>query len=409
MYPVDYPGSRILLVDGYGKSNYDYAECMGAVDNSVPLEDIYEQTLVDAGYCFDKYDISGAGSNVHIHPIEFTEDYPPGGPYDLMYDAVVWFTGPDFSSYLFDKRAQQVIRAYMNWGGKIVLAGDRMAYNISPGGLGADSLGGEFLNGIMGCEYIEEMEGAFDKPYVLLEAAPSISVFGGTVPIPMDSLLVYRQCPYLKDMSYVIASSQPDTGYTAQSLLYVLNPGATADPADGAIYVEKPVEGGQCVYINYDLSAFATHHAIECDGSHDPGVPGYNPGYYYGRVDLMRTILEDIFGLVPPFPGGGGGTAGAAPGETYAWALGQNMPNPIASTAEIHFEVARTGHVSIKVYNAMGQLVRVLENKRMEPGRYSVGWDGTNRAGEKVSAGVYFYTMRAGDFSATRKALILRR
>ena len=406
MYPVDYTGARILLVDGYGRNNYDYTDCMAQVDEIVALEDIYENTLSDAGYCFDKYDISGAGSNVHIHPIEYTQDYPVGPPVELMYDAVVWFTGPYFSNYLFDQQAQVALRSYMNSGGKIVLAGDRIAYNMAV--VGEDSLGGEFLNGIMGCEYIEEMEGAFDKPYVYLEAAPSISVFGGAVPIPMDSLLVYRECPYLKDMSYVIASSQPDTGYTAQSLLYVLNPAVTADPSDGAIYVEKPAEGGQCVYINYDLCAFATHQATECDGAHDPNVPGYNAGYYYGRVDLMRTILEDLFSLAPPFPGGGGGHSDTPKATQFRWALGQNMPNPVAVTTEIRFEVARSSDISIKVYNAMGQLVRTLRDGRVQPGRYSVHWDGTNTSGEKVSSGVYFYKMEANKFQATKKMLIVK-
>jgi hypothetical protein len=405
MYPVDYDGTRILLVDGYGRRNYDYTECMAQVDEIVPLEDIYEETLSDAGYCFDKYDVSGAGSNVHIHPIEFGQQYPPpaGG---LMYDAVVWFTGPYFSNYLFDKEAQIALRSYMNSGGKIVLAGDRIAYNMAV--VGEDSIGGEFLNGIMGCQYIEEMEGAFTKPYTYLEAAPSVQVFGGTVPIPMDSLLVYRECPYLKDMSYVVASSQPDTGYVAQSLLYVLNPSATADPADGAIYVEKPAEGGQCVFIDFDLCAMATHQATECDGSHDPGTPAYAPGYYYGRVDLMRTILEDIFNLSPPFPGGGGGHSGTPKETQFRWALGQNMPNPVARTTEIRFEVARSSDISIKVYNAMGQLVRTLKDGRVQPGRYSVHWDGTNTSGEKVSSGVYFYKMEAGKFQATKKMLIVK-
>jgi hypothetical protein len=209
-------------------------------------------------------------------------------------------------------------------------------------------------------------------------------------------------------MSYVVTSWSPDTGYTAQSLLYVLNPAATADPADGAIYVEKPVEGGQCVYINYDLSAFATHQATLCDGSHDPGVPAYNAGYYYGRVDLMRTVLDDLFGLAPA-GGAGVRVPGTHPVAHFGWALEQNMPNPVITTTEIAYEVAQAGRVSIKVYNAMGQLVRVLESRRMEPGCYSVRWDGTNSMGKKVSAGVYFYTMEASRFSATRKVLLLRR
>jgi hypothetical protein len=407
MFPVDYDGAKILLVDGYGRNMYDYTECMAQIDEIVPLEDIYEQTLIDAGYCYDKYDISGAGSNVHIHPIEFVTKGDSINPPEKIYDAVVWFTGPYFSNYLFDKQAQIAIQSYMQQGGKVVLCGDRIANNMAV--VGEDSLGGEFLNGIMGCEYIEEMEGAFDKPYIYLEAADSVHTTGaGTIPIPMDSLLLFRECPFLKDMSYVKASAAPDTGYTAESMLYVLNPAVTADPSDGAIYVEKPLEGGQCVFVDFCLSAMATHTATECDGSTPEGVPTFQPGYYYGRVELMRFILEDVFLLTPPFPGGGGGTSDVPRETQFRWALGQNMPNPVASTTEIRFEVARTSKVSIKVYNAMGQLVSTLKNERMQPGRYSVHWDGTNRSGEKVSSGVYFYKMAAGKFQATHKMLIIK-
>jgi flagellar hook assembly protein FlgD len=63
--------------------------------------------------------------------------------------------------------------------------------------------------------------------------------------------------------------------------------------------------------------------------------------------------------------------------------------------------------VSIKVYNAMGQLVRTLENRRLEPGRYSVTWNAMNSGERKVSSGVYFYRMEASGFSATRKLVIV--
>jgi flagellar hook assembly protein FlgD len=121
----------------------------------------------------------------------------------------------------------------------------------------------------------------------------------------------------------------------------------------------------------------------------------------------MRAILEDLFGL-PSWGTGDGGEAGTPPGDIYTWTLGQNSPNPCVSSTLIRFEVARAGGVSIKVYNALGQLVKVLEDKRMEPGRYSVRWEGTNRVGRQVAAGVYFYTMEAPRFRATRKALVLR-
>jgi flagellar hook assembly protein FlgD len=64
--------------------------------------------------------------------------------------------------------------------------------------------------------------------------------------------------------------------------------------------------------------------------------------------------------------------------------------------------------VSIKVYNAQGQLVNTLVDARMEPGRYSARWDGKNLAGERVASGVYFYKMAAGQFNATKKMLVVR-
>jgi hypothetical protein len=400
MFPPSYTGAKILLVDGYGRRNYDYAECMAADDNIKPLEDIYEQTLIDAGYCYDKYDISGAGSNVHVHPLQFTG-----------YDAVVWFTGPYFSNYLFDKEAQEAIRDYLAGGGKTLFCGDRIAYNLASeddGGVGEDSLGGEFLAGIMGAKYIEEKEGAFTKPYVYLEAAPQVKVFGSPVTVDLDSILIYRECPYLKDMSYMITNADSVPGYRKWPLLYVLNPGAPpADIADGATYVEY-LDVGQSVFLNYDMCAFGTHVRTVCDGTPDVAtIPNYLPGAYYGRVDFMGVVLEDIFGLIPPFPGGGG-MSDVKPTTQFKWALGQNFPNPASAGTEIRFEIARKADVSIKVYNAMGQLVRVLENGRMEPGRYSSHWDGTNMSGNRVSSGVYFYKMEAGTFAATKKMLLVK-
>jgi hypothetical protein len=358
--------------------------------------EIYEKTLADAGYCFDVYNISGGGSSAHIHPLQYTN-----------YDCIFWFTGSYFSNYTVDEEAQIALRAYLGAGGKVVFCGDQLAYSMDPTGSNEDSLGGEFLGGILGTTYQEEMEEPFSKPYVYLEAPATVSVFGTPTPINLDSLLVYRECPTLRDMSYIITNSSPPAGYTAQPLLYMQNPAATADPADGAVYVEVQ-SVGQCVFVNYDLSGFATHRRSECDGTGGGIFEPYLPGAYYGRVDLVEVILNDLFGLVPPFPGGGGGTADVPTQSQFKWALNQNYPNPAKAGTDIRFEIARTSNVSIKVYNAMGQLVSTLENRRLEPGKYSTHWDGTNASGQRVSSGVYFYKMEAGQFGATKKMLVVK-
>jgi hypothetical protein len=390
MFPGTYTGPKVLLVDGYGRRNYDYAECISIVDRNRPLEDIYEATLIDAGYCYDKYDISGAGSNMHIHPIWFDD-----------YDCVVWFTGPYYSNYLFDKEAQQAIRDYLAAGGKAVLCGDRIAYNMAV--VGEDSLGGDFLAGIMGSEYIEEMEGPFDKPHLYAVGVESLQVFGQPVAIDLDTLLVYRECPYLKDMTYVATIDSPPAGYTAQSLMYLTD--ASVGQSDQVVYTEY-LGVGQCAYVNFDLSASANHERGYCSGMAPGNVPDFTAGEYEGRVDLMRVILEDLFGL--PSTGGGGSADVHPPLQGHRWALAQNVPNPSVAGTQIRYETARPAMVTIKVYNALGKEVCTLVDGAKGPGQHSAYWDGRNRRGERVTSGVYFYKMEAGAFSATRKMLVLR-
>ena len=398
MYPDEYSGVKILLVEGNPRRNYDYAPCFAADDNLEFLEDIYERTLVDAGYCYDKYDVTGGGSNQIIHYL---------CTWNTDYDAVVWFTGPYFSDNLFQAEAQREMRNYLAGGGKVLILGDRAAFSAAPeseGGTGEDSLGGEFLSGIMGCDYLSEVQSAFNKPYIYAAGVPSVSVFGTPTPLDLDTVLVYRECPYLKDMSWVRTEPAPPSGYTAQPLLTVLNPDVAQ--ADMGIYIEYQASG-QSVLINFDLGASINHVYRYCDGSIPAGRQAFDPGYYEGRVDLMRAVLQNVFGL-PSGGTGTGGTTDVPDAKAFRWALSQNTPNPVASGTQVSYEVSRPGGVSIKVYDTQGRLVKTLVDAKMDPGRYLAHWDGTNSAGGRVSSGVYFYKMEAGRYSATRKMLVVR-
>jgi hypothetical protein len=194
-------------------------------------------------------------------------------------------------------------------------------------------------------------------------------------------------------------------------LLDVLNEDALASPAHGGTYVEYILMGprpGQSVFLNFDLSSVLNHNTGHCTGITPDPAPNFAEGEYDGRVELVRTILEDIFGLTPPFPGGGGGTSGVGHEPATRWALNQNAPNPSLSGTTIWFEVASSGKVEIRVYDSRGRLVRVLEDRRFEPGKHAVTWDGTNSSGKHVASGVYFYKMEAGDFTSIRKMIVLR-
>ena len=93
--------------------------------------------------------------------------------------------------------------------------------------------------------------------------------------------------------------------------------------------------------------------------------------------------------------------------------LSQNFPNPSNPETWIPYSLAESAEVKIQIFNVAGELVRILDIGRKFPGRYATKetaayWDGRNDAGERVSSGVYFYYLRAGDFHTTKKMIILK-
>ncbi|MCR4438488.1 MAG: FlgD immunoglobulin-like domain containing protein [bacterium] len=95
-----------------------------------------------------------------------------------------------------------------------------------------------------------------------------------------------------------------------------------------------------------------------------------------------------------------------------AFALHQSHPNPFGATTVIAYDIPAQSSgavdVQVAVYNIHGQLVRVLERSRREPGRYVVQWDGRDETGNSVSSGVYFYKLMAGSLTLVRKLAVLR-
>ncbi|UCE05832.1 MAG: VWA domain-containing protein [bacterium] len=93
------------------------------------------------------------------------------------------------------------------------------------------------------------------------------------------------------------------------------------------------------------------------------------------------------------------------------FALHQNYPNPFNPTTTISY-VLPTGKdryfVTLKIYDALGRLIKVLVEAYQASGSYKVIWDGTDINGRTVASGIYFYTIQAGDFRQTRKMVLMR-
>jgi flagellar hook assembly protein FlgD len=66
------------------------------------------------------------------------------------------------------------------------------------------------------------------------------------------------------------------------------------------------------------------------------------------------------------------------------------------------------GHASLTIYNVLGQKVITLVNQDLSAGTYRVTWDGVNEQGRQGSSGVYLYKLTAGEFTETRKMVLLK-
>ncbi len=92
-------------------------------------------------------------------------------------------------------------------------------------------------------------------------------------------------------------------------------------------------------------------------------------------------------------------------------ALLANYPNPFNPETWIPYQLATPADVTFRIYTANGGIVRTIPLGNMPAGNYksrsrAAYWDGKNEVGEPVASGLYFYTLTAGDFTATRKLLI---
>ena len=204
------------------------------------------------------------------------------------------------------------------------------------------------------------------------------------------------------------------SGYSVDNL----PPGAPAALAGEQSYAPAGLALSWDVNRENDLSRYAVHRATSADFVPEPGnlvaSPDepewfddewtWNGGYYYkvaavdvhGNVSAYAALSPDnVTGVEAP----------KAPAATY---LAQNFPNPFNPTTKIVFGLSAPAHVSLRIYEASGRLVRELVNETRMAARYEEVWDGRDGAERQVASGIYFYRLDAGSFTQTRKMILLR-
>ncbi len=89
--------------------------------------------------------------------------------------------------------------------------------------------------------------------------------------------------------------------------------------------------------------------------------------------------------------------------------LNQNYPNPFNGTTIINYSLSEdiSENVKLIVYNSLGQKVKTLLNEKLTSGTYKAVWNGKDELGNSCSSGIYFYSLKAGNFSDVKKMIFL--
>jgi hypothetical protein len=98
----------------------------------------------------------------------------------------------------------------------------------------------------------------------------------------------------------------------------------------------------------------------------------------------------------------------SAPLSPQSFVLRQNYPNPFNPETRIAYEIGKSGQVTIKIFNVLGQEMRTLVDEVKSAGAFEVIWDGWDNTGQRVPGGLYFYRMETHGHKVTRKMTLLQ-
>ena len=125
-----------------------------------------------------------------------------------------------------------------------------------------------------------------------------------------------------------------------------------------------------------------------------------------GSKDLWVTEVEYAVMICPKPSAVEGEEEGISRPRSFE--LYQNYPNPFNNETIINFHLRRSAQVILTVYNILGQKVATLVEGRLPAGPQTIGWDGKDAQGNDFSSGIYFYQLKAGEQTETKRLLLLK-
>jgi hypothetical protein len=252
-----------------------------------------------------------------------------------------------------------------------------------------------------------------------VDASNYVDNYAEQIPTLFDSTAASSEYHYFQIIAFesdptMFWVSAVDSGYSVDNL-------SPCPPAAVMALQSFTPEGLEITWeanIEPDLDCYVIHRGLssdflpdggnliysECDPIYFDSDWRWDSGYWYkvAAVDVHGNVSEYV--LLGPEEVTGEETP-ETPRASY---LSQNFPNPFNPLTVIRFGLREPARVSLRIYDTAGRLVRVLIDEQREAGHYTEEWDGRDKSGHKVASGVYFYRVEAGEYTETKKMVLLR-
>ncbi|MBN1995900.1 aryl-sulfate sulfotransferase [candidate division KSB1 bacterium] len=179
----------------------------------------------------------------------------------------------------------------------------------------------------------------------------------------------------LSDNSYRIFLVMGDAAYTDQINNVIIEDAVLHDP------------DGQDLFDEYAVDVVVNDGRLTLS----PGPEAKNAKVCFVEIYKGETVVEKVKTNVPDL-----------------YSLQQNYPNPFNASTAIKYSLARPCAVRLDIYNLLGHHVKNLVDEPKDAGYFAVNWDGTNKAGQSVAAGIYFYRMELDGSHEMKKMVLVR-
>ena len=209
----------------------------------------------------------------------------------------------------------------------------------------------------------------------------------------------------------------PDSGYSVDNIPPTPPPGLRMESATELAWDGVPDE---------DLLHYAAYGSEIANFDEDATLIGYtgdlemdvsaHTHYYYhvtaidlgGNESDASSVANTYAGVLPGESGPDGDSGRCGTDLPVVFALKQNRPNPFAASTTIRFDLPEASRITLEVFDIEGRVIATIADEEWEAGRHSVSWGAQDASGEPAGPGVYFLRMKAGEFTAVRKMMVLR-